>query len=153
MVGWSPLSEEGYDLTKQLLWDLIHIRYDWALTRLPSNCEYSNKFDIQHTLCWKKRGFVSLRHNYINIRNITLILLKEVCKGVHVDEVRLDISVYGFWQAGMVFLDVRVFKPITKRYADIELSKVYEINKKEKKKKTYNERILQAVNARNIIHA
>ena len=72
---------------------------------------------------------------------------------MHVDEVRLDISVYGFWQAGMVFLDVRAFKPITKWYADIELSKVYEINKKGKKKKTYNERILQAVNARNIIHA
>ena len=94
-----------------------------------------------------------MRHNYINIRNITLILFKEVCKGVHVDEVRLDISAYGFWKAGMVFLDVRIFKPITKRYADIELSKAYEINKKEKKKKTYNERILQAVNARNIIHA
>ena len=45
-----PLSEEGYDLTKQLFQDLIHIRYGWTLTRLPSNCE-----------C----GKVSLRHNHI----------------------------------------------------------------------------------------
>ena len=42
----------------------------------------------------------------------------------------------------MAFLDVRVFNPNAKQYANIELSKAYEINEKEKKK-TYNERILQ----------
>ena len=108
----------------------------------------------------QKGGFVSLQHNHI--RNITSILLKEFCKDVHVElqlqqitgeylqhsaaagnEVRLDISACGFWQAGeMAFLDVRVFNPNAKRYANIELSKAYEINEKEKKK-TYNERILQ----------
>ena len=62
----------------------------------------------------KKGGFASLRHN--RIRNITSILLKEVCKDVRVEpqlqqltveylqhstgnEVRLDISARGFWQA------------------------------------------------------
>ena len=93
----------------------------------------------------KKGGFVSLRHN--RIRNITSILLKEVCKDVRVEpqlqqltgeylqhstaagnEVRLDISARGFWQAGqMVFLGVRVFHPNAKRYENIELSKAYEI--------------------------
>ena len=59
------------------------------------------------------------------------------------NEVRLDISALGFWQAGqMAFLDVRIFNPNAKRDANIELSKAYEINEKEKKK-TYNERILQ----------
>ena len=49
------------------------------------------------------------------------------------NEVRLDISARGFWRAGqMAFLDVRVFNPNAKRYADIELSKAYEINEKEK---------------------
>ena len=42
-----PLSEEGYDLTKQLFWDLIRIRYGCTLTRLPSNCECGN---VQHVL-------------------------------------------------------------------------------------------------------
>ena len=132
-----PLSEEGYDLTKQLFWDLI-----------------------QYAPSCKKGVFVSLRHNHI--RKITSMLLKEVCKDVRVEpqlqqitgeylqhstaagnEVRLDISARGFWQAGqMAFLDVRVFNPNAKRYANIELSKAYEINEKEKKK-TYNERILQ----------
>ena len=41
-----PLLEQGYDLTKQLFLDLIRIRYGWTLTRLPSNCECGNKFDI-----------------------------------------------------------------------------------------------------------
>ena len=41
-----PHSEDSYDLTKQLFWDLIRIRYGWTLTRLPSNCEYGIKFDI-----------------------------------------------------------------------------------------------------------
>ena len=49
------------------------------------------------------------------------------------NEVRLDINARGFWQAGqMKFLDVTVFKPNTKRQANIELSKAYKINEKEK---------------------
>ena len=77
-----PLTEEGYDLTKRLFWDLIRIRYGWTLTRLPSNCECGNKFDLQHAFYCKKGDFVSLRHNHI--KNITSILLKEVCKDVRV---------------------------------------------------------------------
>ena len=42
----------------------------------------------------------------------------------------------------MAFLDVRVFNPNAKRYANIETFKAYEINKKEKKR-TYNKQILQ----------
>ena len=29
-----PILDEGYDLTKQLFWDLIRMRYGWILTRL-----------------------------------------------------------------------------------------------------------------------
>ena len=39
-------------------------------------------------------------------------------------------------------IDVRVFNPIAKRYVNQDISKTYEVNKKEKKK-SYNERILQ----------
>ena len=52
--------DEGYDLIKQLFWDLIRIRYGWILTRLPTNCECGTKFDIQHGLSCKKGGFISL---------------------------------------------------------------------------------------------
>ena len=55
----------------------------------------------------------------------------------------IDISAHGFLQADWIaFLDVRVFNTNAKQYANIELSKTYEINKKEKKK-IYNKRIIQ----------
>ena len=55
-----PLSEEGYDLTKQLFWGLIRIRYEWTLTKLRAYCECSEKFNLQHALSCKKGGFLSL---------------------------------------------------------------------------------------------
>ena len=79
---------------------------------------------IKHVFFCKNGGFVPLPCNHT--RNITLILLKEVCEDVLVEpklqqltgeylqhsigagnEVRLNISARGFWQAG--HLDVRVF--------------------------------------------
>ena len=133
-----PPSEEGYGLTKKLLWDLICIRYIWTLTILPSSCECGTKFDIQHALSCKKRGFVLLGHNHN--RNIMPILLKEV------EDVRVElplqqlmgeylqhpaaagneISACCFLQiVQMAFLVVGLFKPNAKRYANIELYKGY----------------------------
>ena len=130
-----PLSEEGYDLTKQC----------------------GEKFDLQHALSCKKGGFGSLQHNFV--RNITSSVLSEVCKDVRVkpqlqpetfapstatgNKVRLDVCARGFWQAGqMTFFDVRVFNPNARRYAKQELSKTYQLNEKEKER-LYNERIMQ----------
>ena len=154
-----PILDEGYDLTKQLFWDLIRIRYGWILTGLSTNCECGTKFDIKHALPCKKGGFISLRHN--QLRNITATLLKEVCKDIQVEpqlqqltgdilhpstitgnEARLDICARGFSEAGqMAFFDVRVFNPTAKRYVNQEISKTYEVNEREKKK-LYNERKL-----------
>ena len=155
-----PIKEESYDLTKQLFWDLVRMRYNWALSRLPSVCECGTKSDLTHALSCKKGAFVSLRHNYI--RNITASLLTEVCKDVRVEpllqqligenlqnhtsrrnKVRLDICARGFWEAGQAaFFNVCVFSPNTTRYAKLKLSKLYDIYEKEKKK-YYNERIIQ----------
>ena len=75
--------KEGYDLSKQLFWDLVRMRYDWTVSRLPSVCECGMKFDLTHALSCKKGGFVLLKCNYI--RNITAALLTEVCKDVRVE--------------------------------------------------------------------
>ena len=102
------------------------MRYNCALLRLPLVCEYGMKFDLTYALSCKKGGFVSLRHN--NIRNITALLLKKICKDVRVEpllqlligeslqhhttreyEVRLEVCVRGFWEAGQAaFFDVKV---------------------------------------------
>lgn len=154
-----PIKEEGYQLDKQSFWDLMKIRYGYQLSRLPERCPCGSVFDIQHALTCKKGGFVSQRHNAL--RDVTTRLLTEVCKDVKVepplhpltgenlreatanksDDARLDISARGFWSSGQrAFFDIRVFSPIARRYTDMEIKKMYEINEKEKKRQ-YNERV------------
>ena len=58
------------------------------------------------------------------------------------EEARLDIAARGFWISGQkAFFDVRVFNLIARRYRNSKISKAYETNEKEKKRK-YNQRIL-----------
>ena len=156
-----PLAEEGYELHKDLFWDLIRLRYGFQLRRVPTKCECGSSFDLQHALSCKKGGFVSLRHN--DLRNSIALLLKNVCKDVTTepllspltgenltgqsanksDEARLDIHARGFWQTSQsAFFDVRVFNPLAKRHASQDLKKCFEINEREKKR-AYNERILE----------
>ena len=58
-----PIKDEGYVLSKQCYWDMLHLRYGWNLTRLLASCECGTKFTIDHALSCRKGGFVSLRHN------------------------------------------------------------------------------------------
>ena len=59
------------------------------------------------------------------------------------DQGRADVNAHGFWLRDQVaFFDVRIFNPTVKRYVHHELPKLYEVNKKEKKKH-HNEGILQ----------
>ena len=119
-----------------------------ASPKLPYNCEYRPRFNLQHVVSCKKGGFISIRHN--QIRNITARLLNEECKDIRVEsrlqqitskalrsstltrnEVPLDICGSGFWQAGqMKFFDVRLFNSNTKRYVNQDIPKTYELNKK-----------------------
>ena len=49
---------------------------------------------------------------------------------------RLDLSARGFWLRGQkVFCDVRVFNPLTKCHRTKPITKVHELNEKEKKVK------------------
>lgn len=156
-----PIKDEGFQLDKQSFWDLLKIRYDHQLTKVPEKCACGSPFDLTHALSCKKGGFVSQRHN--TIRDVTARLLQEVCSDVRVepplqpltgedlteqtairtDEARLDVSARSFWVTGQrAFFDVRIFNPIARRYSDLEMAKMYEINEKEKKRK-YNERVQQ----------
>ena len=160
-ISTTPLKEEGYIVHKQCFFELIRILYGWKLDRLTSKCECGSTFSIDHTLSCKKGGFVSLTHN--QARNLTAILLDEVCRDVCVesqllqltgenlnekmairsDEARIDIAARNFWVTWqMAFFDVRVFNPIAKRYVHMDTSEACQLNEKEKKK-NYNKRILK----------
>ena len=159
-----PLKAEGYSLSKQEFWSLLKIRYGWPLLRLLNMCNCGAKYDLEHSLSYKKSGFVTLRHNHL--RNITANLIDQVCHDVRVDPplqiltgktfdsrstnvrdyARLDISARGFWtKYQMAVFDVRGFDPNAKRYEGKTLQQCYRTNEMEKKRK-YNERILRVEN-------
>ena len=51
-----PLKER-YSLSKQEFWDLVKMRYERPLSRLPNMCSCGAKHDLQHSLSCKKGGF------------------------------------------------------------------------------------------------
>ena len=135
-----------------------------AISRLQHMCSCRAKYDLQHSLSCKKRGFVTLRLNHL--RNIIANLIDQICHDVRVepplptltdetldsrstnvkDETRLDISARGFWtKHQMAFFDVRVFDPNAKRYEGKTQQQCYRTNEMKKKRK-YNKRILQVGN-------
>ena len=156
-----PLKKYGYDMDKESFRVALCTRYGIPLKRLPSHCPCGSQFSVEHALNCKKGGFISNRHN--EVRRITADFLKEVCIDVEEEpllqeitgevfkakttkiekDARPDISARGFWMRGQkVFCDVRVFNPLTKCHRSKSLSKVHEINEKEKKVK-YAARIIE----------
>ena len=119
-----------------------------------------SKFDIQHSVSCKKRGFVTIRQN--NLRDRTAKILSEyattkknrakTCPVKWKDlrnrtanrsnEARLDLQASGFWERGQqAFFDLRVFDPNACRYLNKSLQQCHVINEN-KEKMTYIERAL-----------
>ena len=160
-----PLKTQGYALDKQSFRDALFTRYGIPLKRLPSHCVCGETFSVEHALNCKKGGFISSRHD--EIKRITAEFLREVCIDVEEEpllqeipgetfrrkttktekDARLDLSARGFWMRGQkVFLDVRVFNPLTKCYRTKALAKVHEKHEQEKKVK-YAARVVEVENA------
>ena len=117
----------------------------WLTIRLPTL--------IDHIISCKKGGFVSLRHN--QVRSLVIEVCSDLCvkpqllqltgenlnekMAIRSDEARVDITARRFWVTGqLAFFDVRVFNPITKRYVEMDTSKAYQFNKKQKRQITTN---------------
>ena len=117
----------------------------WLTIRLPTL--------IDHIISCKKGGFVSLRHN--QVRSLVIEVCSDLCvkpqllqltgenlnekMAIRSDEARVDITARRFWVTGqLAFFDVRVFNPITKRYVEMDTSKAYQLNKKQKRQITTN---------------
>ena len=71
-----PITEHGFELSKQQFWDSVSLRYGWKITNLPTFCQCGSKFDIQHSMNCKKGGCVSIRHN--DLRGLTARIISEV---------------------------------------------------------------------------
>ena len=154
-----PLQSMGYLLNKQEFRDGICLRYGWRIPNTPSYCGCGTKNSVDHTLNCKLGGYVSMRHN--NIRDLEATLLKDICKDVKTEppllplgnsttessndalKARLDVSAVGVWSSmERTFLDIRVMHPNSPSYMDLTPNQLY-LQHESKKKRTYNDRILQ----------
>ena len=98
-----------------------------------------------------------MRHN--GIRDLEGELMREVCRDVKIEpellpigeqemsgivseKARLDVSAVGVWGTHeRTFLDVKVFHPNCKSYADMEIGQAY-VHHQNIKKRSYKERVL-----------
>ena len=97
---------------------------------LPTSCPCGSKFDIQHSMSYKKFGFICIRHN--DLRDQTANMMSEVCKDTEIEpkltpssweelqdrtsnksnKERVDIRTRGFWERGQqAFFDLWAFDP------------------------------------------
>ena len=139
-VAMLPVTEHGFELSKQQFWDSVRLHYGWEIANLPTFCPCGNKFDIQHSMSCKKGGFVSIRHN--DLGDPTARIVSEVCKGIDIEpkllplsgeelhgrttnqsnDASLDIRAQGFWNRDQqTFFDIRVFDPNACRYLNKSL--------------------------------
>ena len=102
---------------------------------LPTSCPCGSKFDIQHSMSYKKDGFISKRYN--DLRDQTANMMSEVCKDTETEpeltplsgeelqdrtsnnsnKERVDIRTLGFWEQGQqLFYSLWVFDPSACRY-------------------------------------
>lgn len=150
-----PLKDERFSLTKREFCDAIYLRYGWDLKYAPSKCVCGSKYTVDHAMCCKIGGLITLRHN--ELVDVTANLLSTVCKDVSkepilqkspdsTEDLRADISVRGFWEPlQRAFVDVRVFYPFAPSYGNQNLGSLMRSMEKIKKRK-YNQRILDSEN-------
>ena len=50
---------------------------------LPTSCPCGGKFNIQHSMSWKKGGFTYIQYN--DLRELTGNVMSEVCKGTKIE--------------------------------------------------------------------
>ena len=134
------IAEYGFELSKQQFWDSISLRYGWEISKLPATCPCGSRFDILHSMGYKKGGFATIRHN--DLRDLTAKILSEVCCDTEIEpklaplsgedlshrtanrsnEARLDVRARGSWERGQqAFFDLRVFDSNACRYLNKSL--------------------------------
>ena len=124
---------------------------------LPTSCPCGSKFDIRHSMSYKKGGFICIRHN--DLRDQTANMMSEKCKDTEIEpeltpspgeemQDRTSNNSRGRYQDSR-FLGTMatgifrpwVFDPNVCRYRNKSLQQCYVMNEHEKKR-AYNEGIL-----------
>ena len=77
------ITEFGFELSKrhpgiQLDSDMVE-----KTCNLPTSCPCGSKFDIHHSMSYKKGGFICIRHN--DLRDQTANMISEVCNYTEIE--------------------------------------------------------------------
>ena len=78
--NWSllPITEFGFELSKQPFWDSTKLRNGWEDMQSTNICPCGRKFDIQHSMNCKKFSFIYIQLN--DLRDLTANMMSEACK-------------------------------------------------------------------------
>ena len=85
-----PIAKYGFALSNQQFLDSICLRHGWEISKLPTTCPCGSKFDVQQSMCCKKGGFVTIRHN--DLRDLTSKILSEVCYNTEIEPILVPLS-------------------------------------------------------------
>ena len=156
-----PLEDQGFKLNKGEFRDSLKLRCNKQLKGVPSNCPCGSKFDVCHALSCGPGCFVIMRHD--EIRDITVSMLNEICKGVELeqrlqpitdeqmhyrratsgDEAWLDIKARSFWRRNQAaFFDINVTHVNAASYRNLSQEQTLK-NQENKKKREYNQRVME----------
>ena len=159
-----PLVKYHFYLSKSDFRDAICMRYGWLPERLPAKCVCSENFTIDHALSCPRGAFPTIRHN--EIRNLTGILLTEVCHDVSLEpvlqplggevlnhatsirenEARVDVAARDFWTHGQkAFFDMKVFNPFAKSNQKFALASCFTHHERQKKR-AYEQVVVEVEN-------
>ena len=64
-----PISDFGFELSKQHFYDAIRLRYERSIANSPITYPCCSRFSIQHCMSCKKGGFISAKCN--DLRGLT----------------------------------------------------------------------------------
>ena len=155
-----PVEEYGFAFrSKRDFRDLLELRYVMPISFLPLKCACGAAFTVDHSQICKKGGFISHRHNEMEVlwaqeckkvfADVGLEphlqpLEGEELRGIVSDEARSDVRVRGFWGKWKnAFFDFRVFYPHATSYAyPKNLASGYRKHSQDKRRE-YSERVEQ----------
>ena len=153
-----PSQHDHFCLSKQEFRDAISVRYHKTLKNAPSLCDgCGDVFTLQHSLCCKKGGLVTLRHNEIRdtVGDLAALMWNNIIREPIIREqdpdsgepaLVADLLMRGVWnpQEGASF-DIRVVDTDAPSYQARTIESVLRSAENEKKRK-----YLQACEARHI---
>ena len=160
----TPDYQNGTVLSAEEFRDSLRLRLGLDPVALPHRCDgCEQRFTVEHAMCCKKGGLVTLRHNDVMAEWHHLCALALTPSVVSDEplintgrdnreemrqsaeppkELRGDVSVHGFWAKGQTAIfDIRVTDVDARSYRSTDTKKVLRRHEEEKKK-LYNDACL-----------